>query len=134
MKRRQGQDGYVEVRNGNYRGRFWEDGPNGRYRKAVILGSTSEMTKTEAKMKLRRMLAESGMNEPDYLANVIGNAKTFNQVADKWEAMRLPKLAASSQDSFPKLIEKHLRPFFGKLPVDSIKTGTVNEWIATQKG
>ena len=29
----------------------------------------------------------------------------------------------------PKLIAKYLRPFFGQMALEEIKTGTVNDWI-----
>lgn len=31
----------------------------------------------------------------------------------------------------PKLVAKHLRPFFGTMAIDAIKTGMINEWIST---
>jgi integrase len=54
---------------------------------------------------------------------------TFADVADAWEAKRLPQLKISTQYAAPGQIAKHLRPFFGVLTLESIKTGTVNDWI-----
>ena len=59
LSRRIGQNGYVEVKNGYYRGRYRTDvpGEHGRVNKAVILGSVSEMTKSEARRKLKSVIA-----------------------------------------------------------------------------
>jgi hypothetical protein len=92
----------------------------------VVLGKVGEITKTEARRKLIHLITEAGCYEPDYLQRVMGKTATFNHVADKWEAVRLPMLRSDTQYAVPKLIRKHLRPFFGKIPVDSIKTGTIN--------
>lgn len=89
------------------------------------------MTKPEAKRKLLDLLVSEGVNTPAHLERALGSAKTFSDVVQQWELRRLPKLGASSRYINPKLIERHLIPFFGKLPLDSIKTGTINEWIAT---
>jgi integrase len=131
MLRRRGQSGSVVLRNDKYYGRFWEDEPDKRVRRWVFLGTTEELSKTAARRKLVLMLSTSGIHESEYLERVLGTATTFNQVADRWKKLRLPKLSYWSQDNMPRLIEKHLAPFFGAMPVDSIKTGTINEWIAT---
>jgi integrase len=130
MSKRSGQSGQVFVRNGRYVGRFYVDTPERRIRKAVVLGLKSEMTKPEAKRRLLEMLSSEGINAPTYLERALGSAKTFNEVADKWEQMRLPKLGQSSQYMNPKLVAKHLRPFFGTIAIDEIKTGMINEWIS----
>lgn len=127
MSKRSGQCGQVFVRNDRYVGRYYVDTPERRIRKAVVIGLKSEMTKPEAKRRLLEMLSTEGINAPTYLERALGSAKTFNEVADKWEQMRLPKLGLSSQYSNPKLVAKHLRPFFGTMAIDSIKTGTINE-------
>lgn len=129
MSKRSGQAGYVFSRNGQYVGRFYVDTPERRVRKAVVLGPRSEMTKPEAKRKLLDLLSNDGINGPGHLERALGSAKTFSQVVEQWEAVRLPKLGASSQYINPKLVARHLVPFFGEMPVDDIKTGTINEWI-----
>jgi integrase len=85
----------------------------------------------EAKRRLLELVGGEGINAPSYLERALGTAKTFNEVADQWERTRLPKLGDSSQYMSPKLVAKHLRPFFGKLAIDDIKTGTVNQWVST---
>jgi hypothetical protein len=70
-----------------------------------VLGLKSEMTKPEAKRRLLETISAEGINTPTYLERALGNARTFNEVADKWERMRLPKLSISSQYASPKLVE-----------------------------
>ena len=131
MSKRSGQSGSVFVRNGRYVGRYYEDTSEGRTKRAVTLGLKSEMTKPEAKRRLLDIISSEGINEPAHLERALGSAKTFNDVADQWERIRVPKLGLSSQYMNPKLVAKHLRPFFGKMAIDGIKTGTVNEWVST---
>jgi len=99
-------------------------------RKADVLGMKREFTKTQAKQKLRALILAEGVNTPEHLERSLRPATTFNEVADLWETKRLPQLKESSRYFAPKLIAKHLRPFFGKLPLEGIKTGTITDWIA----
>jgi hypothetical protein len=61
---------------------------------------------------------------------------TFNSIADAWEAKRLPLLHNSSQTITPSRLRNHVRPFFGSMTIEEIRTGTVNDWIRslTAKG
>jgi len=122
----------VFLRNGRWIGRFYVDvaGQTSRVRKAVVLGMKTEITKTQAKLKLKTMLSDEGVNTPEHLERSLRPATVFNSVADLWESKRLPQLKESSKYSVPKLIAKHLRPFFGQMALEEIKTGNVNDWIA----
>ena len=55
MSKRSGQSGYVLLRNDRWIGRFYVDvpGQTNRTRKAVVLGMKNELTKPQAKMKLK---------------------------------------------------------------------------------
>src|SRR6476660_3290862 len=59
MSRRSGQDGSVDVRRGMWRGRYLVDVPGKfeRVKRAVLLGSVREMTRSEARRKLREIIA-----------------------------------------------------------------------------
>ncbi len=72
----------------------------------------------------------SCVNTPEPLERSLRPATVFNSVANLWESKRLPQLKESSKYSVPKLIVKHLRPFFGQMALEEIKTGNVNDWIA----
>ena len=69
MSQRIGQNGTVEVRNGAYRGRWFEDvaGQAQRVKRSVVLGFVKEMRKTEARRKLRSIIEATGANSPSYV-------------------------------------------------------------------
>src|SRR3984893_5756632 len=89
----------------------------------------NEITKPQARLKLRAMLSDEGINTPEHLERSLKPPTVFNAVADLWESKRLPQLKESSKYSVPKLLAKHLRPFFGQMALEEIKTGNVNDWI-----
>jgi integrase len=97
----------------------------------VTLGDRSAMTKPEARRKLAEIIAALGINTPQHLEKATKPAVTFNSIADRWEAVRLPALFTSSRFIAPLTLKKHVRPFFGEMAVEEIKTGTVNDWIRT---
>ncbi len=132
MSKRSGQTGQVFLRNNRWIGRFYVDvpGQTNRVRKAIVLGMKSELTKPQAKLKLKNMLSDEGVNTPEHLDRSLRPPQKFNDVADLWESKRLPQLKESSRYSAPKLVAKHLRPFFGQRALEEIKTGNVNDWIA----
>jgi integrase len=127
------QKGYVYIAGQQWYGRYRRDIPDQEKREypSVVLGPRKEMTKLEARHKLMAIIEKEGLNDTTYLETLAMTAETFNDVADAWELKRLPQLRISTQKSAPGQIAKHLRPFFGHLVLDSIKTGTVNEWIGT---
>lgn len=131
MSKRSGQKGQVMLRHDRWIGRYYYDEPGqpGRVRKAIVLGMKTELTKTQAKLKLMGIIIEEGVNTPAHLDRSLKALETFNNIADAWELMRLPQLKISTQVSAPLQITKHLRPFFGALTLESIKTGTINEWL-----
>jgi hypothetical protein len=132
MSKRSGQAGQVFSRNGRWVGRYYVDVPDqtNRVRKAVVLGMKTEITKPQAKLKLKSMLSDEGVNTPEHLERSLRPATVFNAVADLWESKRLPQLKENSKYSVPKLLAKHVRPFFGQTALEEIKTGNVNDWIA----
>ena len=116
-------------------GRYWRDvpGQDKREHPLVVLGCKSEMTKPEAKRKLMDIIAKEGVNTPEHLEQCqtpVRRALTFNVIADAWILKRLPQLKESTQSFAPNFIKKHLRPYFGTLALETIKTGVVNDWIA----
>src|SRR5580704_1563450 len=98
MSKRSGQAGQVFLRNDRWVGRFYVDVPGQveRVRKAIVLGMRKELTKPQAKNKLRDLICEVGVNTPEHLERSLRPATTFGHVADLWEAKRLPQLKESS--------------------------------------
>jgi integrase len=119
-------------------GRYWRDVPGKEKREhpLVVLGEKSSMTKPEAQRKLMAIIEAEGVNTPQHLERALKPAVTFNSIADTWEAKRLPLLHRSSQFITPSRLRKHVRPFFGNMAIEEIRTGTVNDWISslTAKG
>jgi integrase len=138
MSKRSGQSGSVELVGKKWKGRFWRDVP-GKFKRehpSVTLGEKSEMTKPEARRKLMEIIEAEGINKPQHLERAMKTAVTFNSIADRWEAIKLPTLFTSSQIMVPLRLRKHVRPFFGHMAIQDIRTGVVNEWIRslTAKG
>lgn len=131
MSKRSGQSGSVRLVGQKWVGRYWVDVPSEskRAHPAVVLGHKKGMTKPEARRKLMDIIATNGSNTDRYIQPV--PVTTFSDVADAWIAKRLPNLKESTKWAAPLLLTKHLRPFFGKMSVESIKTGVVNDWIAS---
>lgn len=131
MSKRSGQRGQVFLRNQRWVGRFYVDMPgvSKRKRRALVLGTKRELTRSEAKRKLLEILTQEGVNTPTHLERSLKPSTTFADVADAWESKRLPQLKESSRYTAPKQIAKYLRPRFGQLVLENIKTGTVNDWI-----
>ena len=131
MRKRSGQSGSVRLVGTRWVGRYWRDvlGKDTREQPAVVLGEKATMTKPEARRKLLSILEAEGVNTVQHLERALKPAVTFNQIADDWVTKRLPKLYFSSQFICGPRLKKHVRPFFGEMPLEDIKTGTVNEWI-----
>jgi integrase len=132
MSKRSGQAGSVRLVGSKWYGRYWRDVPGQEKREhpSVVLGEKSSMTKPEARRKLMEIIDAEGVNTPQHLEKALKPAVTFNNVADGWELKRLPQLKPSTQYTAPCLNKKYLRPFFGQMALEGIKTGVINDWIA----
>jgi integrase len=126
------QRGSVRLIGNVWKGRYWVDVPGEAKRKhpQVDLGTKPEMTKLAAKRKLEEIIGKLGLNTPTFLERLEVPAVTFSQVCDAWESKRLPQLALSTRTEAPGQLAMHLRPFFGIMPLEMIKTASVNDWIA----
>lgn len=128
MSRRTGQDGTIEMRNGAYRGRWLIDLPGQiqRVKRSVVLGFVKEMTKSEARRKLREIIAATGINSPSY---VMPSADSFAKRVSWWEENYLSRQKPSTQRTMAYHVRKYLLPKWAKFPVDGITANHVNEWI-----
>ncbi len=131
MARRSGQAGAVVAKGDWWHGRYYEDVPNQttRVRRSVQIGPRKEMTKPEAKRKLRALLEEMGINSSAHLDRAINPVETLAQKVQWWEDNVLPTHKPSSQNSSHYVIKKHLIPHFGALPVDMVDERRVQEWV-----
>src|SRR5882724_5819708 len=128
MSRRIGQNGTVEVRNGAYRGRWFEDvaGQSQRVKRSVVLGFVKEMRKSEARRKLRSIIEATGANSPSY---VIPSSDLFAKRVTWWEENYLCRQKPSTQRTLKYHVRKYLLPKWSRHPVDCITAKVVNEWI-----
>jgi integrase len=128
MSRRTGQNGTIEVRNGAYRGRWFEDvaGQEQRVKRSVVLGFVKEMRKSEARRKLRSLIEATGANLPSY---VIPSADIFAKRVAWWEENYLRRQKPSTQRTMNYHVRKYLLPKWSRNPLDSVTAERVNEWI-----
>ena len=132
MSRRTGQDGSVEARNGLWRGRYLVDLPGQfeRVKRSVILGSAKDMSKSEARRRLKEVIRQTGINEPTY---EIPSVMTFEQHAEQWEESYVKRMKPSNQKQLRFVLRRYLQPKWAKVPVDSITAEKVNQWIGEKE-
>ncbi len=128
MSRRSGQDGSLDVRRGMWRGRFLVDvaGQFERVKRAVLLGSVKEMTRSEARRKLREIIAATGINSREY---VIPSVETFARRVERWEVTYVIRMKPSNQATMRYHLKCYLLPKWGSVAVESITPEAVNEWL-----
>jgi len=136
MAQRSGQAGTVVVKGRWWTGRYYEDVPGQmrRKRRSIPVGLKEQMTKPEARRKLRAMLEEMGVNTVAHFERSLHPVQTFSEYADWWEKNVQSTHQPSSANSSHYILKKHLRPRFGDFPLDSITQESVQEWIADLHG
>jgi hypothetical protein len=86
MSRRYGQSGYVVKKGNNWHGRFYVDLQDRRKRISASLGRVDELTKPEAKRKLRDLLGQMGVNtEAHLLLAIVPNF--VRKLQWKWDCL-----------------------------------------------
>jgi integrase len=128
MSRRTGQNGTVEERNGAWRGRYLVDVPGQveRQKRSVVLGFKKDVTKSEAKRRLKEIIRQEGFDLPTY---VIPSTESFAQKVEKWEQTYVVKRKPSNQDLIRYHLKVYLLPKWGKTAVELLTAQAVNEWI-----
>jgi hypothetical protein len=129
MSRRSGQNGTIEARNGAWRGRFLVDVPGQleRQKRSVVLGFKKDMTKSEARRKLKEIIRQQGIDLSTY---AVPSTLSFAQKVGQWEQTYVAKRKPSTQD----LIAYHLTyllPKWGRTPVELVTAEAVNEWVGS---
>jgi integrase len=100
----------------------------GRIKRSVVLGFVSETTKSEAKRKLKHIIAQEGLNNPTY---VIPSCQVFSKRVEQWREGYLSRMKPSTQRTMNYHVNNYLIPTWGRHPVDTISAESVNEWIGT---
>jgi len=132
MARRSGQSGVVVKKGQMWHGRYYEDVPGQieRVRRSVPIGLVSEMTKPEAKRKLRTMLEQQGLNSAETFIQTVRPGRTFAEQAQWWQENKLLLHSLSYQDTRGIYIKSHLIPYFGTTPVCVLGEQQAQEFVA----
>jgi integrase len=120
MSRRYGQSGYVVKKGNTWHGRFYVDLQDRRKRMSVPLGKIDELTKPEAKRKLRDLLGQWGVNTEAHLLQAMNACNTFEQESAWWRQNKLSLFKPSCQETMGSHIDKYLQPRFGDLSIDAV--------------
>jgi integrase len=118
----------VTVVVGAWRGRYLVDVPGQveRQKRSAVLGFKKEMTKAEAKRKLKEIIRKEGIDRPTY---VIPSTECFAQRVQQREQTYVAKRKPSNQDLIRYHLKVYLLARWGKTPVELITAKAVNEWI-----
>src|SRR6266481_8447030 len=128
MNRRPGQKGTVNVVGDNCVGRYWVDVPGSvnRRRKAVVLGSISEMRKPQAERKLFECIVREGINDSSILARSQSSIATFGQAAELWQKRQLLACGkSSSKSSMGCELQKHVLPLVKDKLIEAVNNYAV---------
>jgi len=111
-----------------WRGRYLVDVPGQfeRIKRAVVLGSVKEMSKSAARRKLKETIAETGINSPSYR---IPSTDTFARQVEQWVGTTVAKCKVSTQKLRRYHTDVYLLPKYGKSAVECITPKVVNEWL-----
>jgi len=118
--------GTVEVRNGQYRGRWMEDTITGRVRRAAVLGSAKDMTRSQARRKLVGIIQQAGVNTMTALPDSALFASKVKEFELTYVAKRKPSFQATLRSHLKRLVKT-----FGHMPADSITADAVNQWVGS---
>ena len=133
MNRRPGQKGTVNVVGDNYVGRYWVDVPGSvnRRRKAVVLGSISEMTKPQAERWLAQFIERQSINTAAHLERSRTPVVSFGQAATAWKERHLTaNKKPSSQRSMGCELRNHILPLLKDTPIEDVNYPTIRGVIA----
>jgi len=130
MSRRYGQSGCLVKKGNNWHGRFYVDLQDRRKRMSVPLGPIGELTKPEAKRKLRELIGQLGVNTEAHLLKATNVSRTFEQESAWWRQNKLSLFKPSCQETMGSHIDKYLLPRFSELSIDAVDERRVQEFTA----
>jgi integrase len=97
---------------------------------SVPLGKIDELTKPEARRKLRDLLGQLGVNSEAHLLQATRVCQTFEKESAWWRQNKLSLFKPSCQETMGSHIDKYLVPRFGELSIDAVDERRVQEFIA----
>jgi len=107
---------------GRWREDVVENGEVRRVHRSEVLGLASDLTKTEARTTLNKILGETDQTQPRQIV-------TFREFALKWESTVLPNYKFSTRRSYKHYLHKHLLTRFGDLQLSTIQVSDVQQFI-----
>jgi integrase len=133
MSRRNGQDPTVRVgkrADGTkyYFFQFWADvsGQEERRRMTEVMGSTKQMTKSEAERKKLEFISNLKLNSSGYR---IPSSATFADAVKHYREIFAPRMLRPSTISVAETrLKHHLEADWNETPVEHITIDSVNEW------
>lgn len=134
MAARSGQAGSVFKKGNTWRGRYLVDVPGSdkRVYRSVLVGMSKgeqAMTKPEAKLKLKNLIQEQGINTEAHLVRSLSPVQTFSQKVTYWEENIACHFKPATRHTMLSHLSKHIIPVFGCLPLDQVTEVTVQEFI-----
>jgi integrase len=130
MNRRSGQTGSVVKKGNMWHGRYYVDLKDRRKRMSVPLGAVDQLTKPQAKRKLREAIEQAGVNTEAHLVKATKAGRTFEQEAAWWRKNKLSLFKPSCQETMGSHLDKYLLPRFGEAQMDAVDERSVQEFIA----
>jgi len=91
-----------------------------------LLGSVKEIARSEARRRLRELIAATGINSREY---VIPSVETFARHVERWEQNYVIRMKPSNQATMRYHLNTYLLKKWGKVPVENITAEKVNEWL-----
>src|ERR1700728_3617924 len=134
MSRRKGQNPKVRVgkrASGEkyYFFQYWTDlpGQEERKRQTEVIGSTSQMTKSEAERKKLEFISNVQLNSSE---DIIPSSRTFADAVAYYREVFAPRMLRASTFSVADgHLKAHLESDWNGVPVEHINIDSVNEWI-----
>ena len=114
MNRRSGQTGSVVKKGNVWHGRYYVDLKDRRKRVSVPLGAVDQVTKPQAKRKLREAIEHAGVNREAHLISATDVGRSFEQEAAWWRKNKLSLFKPSCQETMGSHLDKYLLPRFGE--------------------
>ena len=142
MANRPGQDGTIVRKGNHWHLRYLEDIP-GQYERprrsekiALAVGPGS-VSKTEAKQRGKKFLADKGINSKAYFEKTCSTFKsgaslqTFADRVKHWDSMIKPFARGRTQKSMSCAVNKYLLPLLENYPLNSIDEDVAQSFVAS---
>src|SRR6266404_3785543 len=140
MSRRAGQNPSVRTRLNRTKGvkeyffQYWIDVPGQEERKRLteVIGTTGQMTKSEAERKKVEFISKLELNSSAYQ---IPSSRTFADAVKHYREVFAPRMLRASTFSVADVhLKAHLEADWNDAPIEHINIDTVNEWMWKKRG